>query len=434
MKTGIRDKPLVALLVLLLLVRLAMVACYPVFTARLQEWAWSNNDGYETIAINWLADGVFAMERGVPTAVRLPLYPALIATCYGLAGRAVPILVMLVQAVLSTATGLLLYRMTERLFGRRAAIITIGLFILHPQANNFVFRCATETLFCFLVSGLLYATVRFLQTGERHVILLGGAALGLSLLVRETLAPLALLAMVLLAATAGIRPLRFSPRVTRDLVLAFTVAALITAPWIVRNAAHTGKLPVFQTWVGHPLFQGTHVSRHLARARRGETSITALDLEALEIIRRQTASRASDLPPAAGPIRRELADDDVARRMAYAEWRRDPRAFAGRFLRNLLLAPVQQMTRRSTLMLMVWNWPLLVLSLIGAGWSLLVCRTAFRYALPVIIVFGYLLAVHAAVWPQARYIMPGLLPFSAFAGFALARLMESATSRGHSDD
>ena len=40
------------------------------------------------------------------------------------------------------------------------------------------------------------------------------------------------------------------------------------------------------------------------------------------------------------------------------------------------------------------------------------------------VVFFYLLGVHAIVWPQARYILPGLVPMMAFAGVALARMLD----------
>lgn len=65
-------------------------------------------------------------------------------------------MVMIVQALLSTAAGYLLFRMTENLFGRASAVAVMILYIFHPQASNFVFRCATETLFAFLVMLLLY--------------------------------------------------------------------------------------------------------------------------------------------------------------------------------------------------------------------------------------------------------------------------------------
>jgi hypothetical protein len=160
---------------LLVAVRVAMIVAQPFLTARVPEWAWANNDGYDTIAIHWVETGTYALERDVPTAIRLPLYPALIAAAYRVGGAAYPWLVMGMQAALSIWTGWLLFRMAAGLFGRRSGLIALALFIFHPQVNHFIFRCATETLFIFLVVGLAHEAVLFLRTrAPRHLI--GAAA------------------------------------------------------------------------------------------------------------------------------------------------------------------------------------------------------------------------------------------------------------------
>lgn len=84
------DGTMLLLVAALLLMRLSMVAGYPFFCRVMPEWAWTNNDGYDAIAVNWVETGIFALETGIPTAARLPAYPALIAVCYALSGAACP--------------------------------------------------------------------------------------------------------------------------------------------------------------------------------------------------------------------------------------------------------------------------------------------------------------------------------------------------------
>ncbi len=421
--TGVHDRMVVIVLALLLVVRLSMVAAYPWLTRMMPEWAWSNNDGYDAIAVNWVGTGTYALHSGVPTASRLPAYPLLIAAAYVAGGALYPLVVMIVQALLSTATGVLLFRMTNDLFGRVAAIATTLLFILHPQANIFVFRCATETLFSFLVMALLFSAVRYVQAPRLSSLAWASMWFGVSLLTRQTLAPWAAVCvpLLLLWPSAGRSGFRVRWRHT---AVAVVVAVLILTPWTARNFVRSGYAPVLQTWVGQPLFQGMHVSFHLREFLRGDRTITELDMEALSLIRKNTARdlRGHGVPDRR-PIAREVVADRHARRLAREEAQSDPLRFIGCSLRNVFLAPVLQMTWRSTIILMLWNWPLLIL----AGWGAIgcVCRSpgVFRQALPVVVLFVYTLGVHAMIWPQARYILPALLPFSAFAGLAVSQVV-----------
>lgn len=428
------DRTMFVVLSVLLVVRLAMVALYPFLCKVMPEWAWSNNDGYDAIAINWVRTGTFSLQPGIPTASRLPLYPALIAACYAIGGVRFPLVVMVIQAFLSTATGYLLFRMTRTLFGRAAAIAATVLFVLHPQANNFVFRCATETLFAFLVMALLYSVVQYVQTRRPAALYRAAVWLALSLLTRQTLAPLAAgcAPFLLLWSVSGRPRLRPNPR---HVAAAIAVAALILTPWIVRNYAQSGYAPILQTWVGQPLFQGTYVSRHLSKFLRGEQTVSDLDMNALSVLREKTDEFLSEQSlHDSRPIAREVLADRYARTLVRTELRADPGRFLGLVLRNLVLAPVLQMTWKSTILLMVWNWPLLIVASVGAVWCFCTQRKVFLSALPVSVLFCYVLGVHAVVWPQARYIMPVLVPFSAFAGMALARIFSRHTTTDSVED
>lgn len=404
----------------LLLVRLGMVLAYPGVVRAMPQWEWSNNDGYDLIAVQWVDTGTFGFAPDVPTAARLPLYPALIALGYRIAGDHYPAAVMVIQALLSVITGWLLWRLADRLFDRRVAAICLGLFILNPHANNFVFRCATETVFVFLVTGWLEATTRMLRSGRFVDAAVAAVWLGLALLTRQTLVPLAALGLVLLVFRA-----RFTSAPGRRLLHLCGVSlvlASLTGPWLARNHARSGSFPVFQTWVGAPMFQGVYVSRNLDEFLRRHKTVSELDIEADRILRGETELFLAGHAGFARPIAREVMADRYARDLATSALAENPGRTAGQVLRNVVLAPVLQLTWRSTHVLMAWNYPLLLLAAIGGVACFRSDRSRFLAATPILFVFGYLLLVHSIVWPQARYILPGLVPLTVFSAHGLATL------------
>lgn len=420
------DRILALLLILCLLVRLAAVFAYPCIVRFMPAWEWSNNDGYDAIAAHWVDTGTFALERGVPTAARLPLYPLLIAACYAVFGSGYPAAVMILQALLSVLTGFLLYRLADSVFGRRTAHVALALFILHPQVNNFIFRCATETLYTLIVTGLVYALVRAFRHRRPRLYAEAALWLGLSLLTRQTLAPVAWILPLLpffTPCSVGSKSRSCAHRAHTTLIV-LTVLALVLAPWLMRNYRLSGRRSVLQTWVGQPLYQGAYTSIHMNEFFKGEKTISDLDQEALAKIRMKTAAWLNAQPAGLRPVEREAIADRFARKEARALMRTDPGGWILRFLRNLLLAPFIQMTWKSSAVLLLWNIPLLLLSCAGLiRWLRSAPPNVFD-VLPIVILFLYFWAVHAAVWPQARYLLPALIPFSALAGYTIAGIFK----------
>jgi len=410
---------LVLLIVLLLAVRLVVVwIVYPYAAAHKPEWRWSNNDGYDRIALNWVETGVYGLEQGVPTAQRLPLYPAYLAACCMLAGRGYAELAMIGQVAMSVMTGLYLYRLGARLFTRRVAALALLVFILHLQVNNFVFRCATETLFILLTVGFVYHTTVLRSAMQWRDAWLAGFYSGLAMLTRSTLWLLLLIVPVVFLVDA-MRHRRGRMDITR-VVLVLLLPVIIQMPWLMRNARQSGMFPVYHTWVGHPFYQGSYVVSNIGSFLQRRISVADLDQAGLLELR-ESREYGQCMRESEGmrPVAREVLADRCAREMAIRRvsgygWRLIPLAVTG-----MLAAPALQMTWTSTLVLAVVNFPLIAAGLagalllwkrnpgtLGAGWIVLAT-------------FAYGWVVHAAVWPQARYVLPMLVPFLVYAGYCL---------------
>jgi len=401
---------------------------YPLARQAVPTWDWSHNDGYDALAINWAETGTFGPQEGIPTATRLPLYPAVLALCRLLSGEDHFRLAMVIQAVLSVVTGIYLYRLTQILFGKRAAIATSILFVIHPQVNNFVFRCATETTFLFFVTALLYHSVLFYRNTRMRDAIFAGLYLGAAMMTRPSLAlfPFVVLPPIMLRRLRDGR----GREAAMSTLMMLAVALLIMGPWLTRNFIRSGHFPVLQTWIGRPLYQGRYVTVHLYRFFGREKTVAELDYIGLVKISRPVKRYLRELEKEdLSPIAREVLSDRYARRLALRSLVRAGPRFLLYYLRNLLLAPVLQMTWRSTIALMIWNWPLLLFSAAGVWHCYRRKRDTLFATWPVTGTFLCFLSVHALIWPQARYIMPALIPFSAFAGLFLAQLFDRFPSR-----
>ncbi|GIU86029.1 MAG: hypothetical protein KatS3mg009_0544 [Acidimicrobiia bacterium] len=198
----------------------------------------SDADSYFRIAAA-LADGrgfvqpvPFGFEH--PTAGRPPLYPAVVAPLFELFGAHVGV-AQAVNVLLGAATAVLAVAVGARI-GGRAAGLAAGLAVaLSPQLVANDVTTLGETLGCLLLLVVVLALA-----GGRTVA--GGAALGLLALTRAS-------AQWLVVALGAWVLWRLGWRHALRLAV---VAAVVVAPWVVRNAVQAGG-PVLVTTNGFNL-------------------------------------------------------------------------------------------------------------------------------------------------------------------------------------
>lgn len=228
----------------------------------------TSSDGYETIALSLLQRGEYALTPGVPTSLREPSFPLYIALVYSLFGVR-PWVIVLLNCLLSAATGWLLWLAGRRLFGELAALAAFAVFMVHPQAIYYCAYFFRETWLCFWFGVLLWSSLDWAApagdpAGERGAIV-GGLAATVFGMANSAVLPACGLSGVLLwlAAPAKERARRagfyFLP-----LLLAF-------GAWTVRNQRAQGVFVAGSTHGGEEFLQALVVPpEDLGTARQGE--------------------------------------------------------------------------------------------------------------------------------------------------------------------
>ncbi|MFO0810223.1 MAG: glycosyltransferase family 39 protein [Gemmataceae bacterium] len=191
---------------------------------------WDEKD-YDAIARTLVASGEFGFEPGQLVSLRPPLYPALVAVVYAVAGLGNFAAVRLLQILLSLATVGVVYALGATVASRRVALWAAGLCCFYPSLLGYNNLLLSETLFTLLLTGTCYCAVRAFQAGSVGWALAAGLALGLAALTRSVvwLTPPLLAGFLLL-----------TMRVSwgRRLVAAVALVAgfvVVVGPWSVRN-------------------------------------------------------------------------------------------------------------------------------------------------------------------------------------------------------
>jgi hypothetical protein len=203
---------------------------------------------YIELAWNWLKKGVYGFKVNgqlTPVDMRVPGYPAFIASIFSFAGNS-PRAVTIAQAVLDVATCFIVALIAARLAPegsrRRVALAALWLAALCPLTANYTAVVLTETLTIFLTAlgilvlletdlGVAGSSSRMAPLTNRW--LLGGIVVGFGTLVRpET--PLLLIAAGLVLAAKWRRRADW-PKLIRAGVLMGIGLILPLVPWATRN-------------------------------------------------------------------------------------------------------------------------------------------------------------------------------------------------------
>ena len=214
---------------------------------------------YRRYAEQLAAGDGYVLVNGEPTAYYPVGYPAALAALFTVVLRTplpddLALATGLFQLVLGVATIVLTYVVGRRLFDDRVGLIAAGIVAVFP---NLIFHTAvplTETLFIFLVMAALAVLLVPDWSEEQPTtwrLIAFGVLVGMSMLVRPIsllLLPAALVAWLV----AGVGTRRALFRVAA----AALAAALVIAPWTVRNLVVMDAPVVISTNLGDNLCIG----------------------------------------------------------------------------------------------------------------------------------------------------------------------------------
>lgn len=252
-----------------LIIIIAVIARAGVLVAFPQHFAFSEPGGvihgsaaYDEYALNLLETGVYGREAGLPDAGLPPLYSYLLAIVYGVFGRhylAVAVLHMLLDA-LSIA---LLYDICRRLLphphqrGESVGALAGLFFALYPYLIFQNLTLNDTALWILLLQLFLWLLIQLREraTLDRGTLLLAiaaGLTLGVSVLARALLPPLAILAALsfLLMLSARDTLLRLLP--------VALVSLLVPLPWLIRGYQIYGGFVPIALNSGENVFQGNN--------------------------------------------------------------------------------------------------------------------------------------------------------------------------------
>jgi 4-amino-4-deoxy-L-arabinose transferase-like glycosyltransferase len=249
--------PLVVLLLAGAVVRLALWTHFEGLSPQI----WDEKD-YNRLAINLVEHGEFSLVPGVPISLRPPLYPAAVAGVYAAAGVENYQAVRLLQALLSLANVVLLYRLGTAVASRKVALWLAGLYCFYPSLLGYNNLLLTEVLFTFLLCAACLMVTLALQRDSLVRLGFAGVLLGLATLTRSVLwlfPPV--LALFLLLAWRGNWARRLLAVGT-----ALAAFALTLAPWAIRNTRLEKTFVVVDTMGGRNFMTGNYRYTPLRRS------------------------------------------------------------------------------------------------------------------------------------------------------------------------
>lgn len=369
---------------------------------------------YSTIARNIASRGEFSFTPGKPTAIRPPLYPALLAP-FAMATPRSWRLARAGQAIIDTATIFLIYLFALGAFeSERDALAAALLYALHPVFIAYTACILTESLFICLWMAALCLFVRAVKPGAKlRYAAVAGITMGVATLCRPNFMffPPGLAAMTLLYR-------KDRAKLAGRLALILAACWLSTTPWTWRNKMILGSWGPVAVGGGAALWSGA------------QDATTREVMDRIPVIQAEAAAGRNEFEADAEMYR--LAKE-AYRRNAVSVLMRIPRRFASLWLTSHSSVvgvdePVSAYRERGAWGMIavraaMWLFHLAILSLgvLGVirvaktGWTT-ECNLAFAA------IGYYSLHVLTGYW-TARYHLPALAVLLVFAAPQASRLI-----------
>jgi len=224
-------KTLIAVFAVALVVRLAVAW---------KSAEWSNPEAYEygIIATHLVRGEGFRCPLlflpSVVTCVKPPLYPFFLAAMIKVFGDSAAAVVIILQIIASALACPLLVELGEFFFRRRAALLGGFFLAFYPHAAYYAKNIQPQTFSILVLLGIVYLTAGISVAGVTRRRILGlGVLYGIAALLETTLCAFFPVSLWVVWRHRGNETVRSG---VVNMALLAGMAALVIAPWSVRNA------------------------------------------------------------------------------------------------------------------------------------------------------------------------------------------------------
>ena len=212
-------------------------------------------DRYDMIAENLVnGNGYRVYADTSETMLRSPGFVLILAAIFALFGKTL-LVVQFVQFLMSAATAAMVYLISQRLLSfPRVSLAAAALVLVHPVLMMSDTRGGTDTTLAFCLTATLWLLFRAIDTRRWVDFGLTGLVLGYTMLVKASVALIfpAIFLFLAWSSTSGAQ-LR---TLIRNFAITGALAALVMAPWVIRNFELSGEFVPTMTAGPMAMFQG----------------------------------------------------------------------------------------------------------------------------------------------------------------------------------
>jgi 4-amino-4-deoxy-L-arabinose transferase-like glycosyltransferase len=227
-------------------------------------------EDYQGLAIRLATTGAYSSASGELISLRPPLYAAIVAATYRVAGLQNDDAVRAIQACASLLTALFAYRMGLLVYSRRVALWAAAITCFYPALLAYPNVLLSETWFTFFAIGFAWLLLEGVHRERIGLLLAAGIFLGLAALTRSImLLFVPPMAMYLLWAFPGTWRRR-----TLAAVAPVCVFTLVIAPWAVRNTRLQETFTLIDVMGGRNAMMGNYEFTPTERSWATITDVT----------------------------------------------------------------------------------------------------------------------------------------------------------------
>jgi len=222
---------------------------------------WDERD-YDTLAVNLVRHGEYGFEPGIKTSIRPPLYPALLAAVYSVAGERNYLAVRALQAVLSGGLVVVVFFLARGMYDQRTGVVAAAICALYPSLVAASGLVLTETLFTLLLCSSCLVMHGYLTRGGVGRLVVFGILVGLAAQTRSVMWLFVPVLAVFLVAGDVQHSL---PRRFVHAAVALAAMLAVMAPWAIRNTRLQETFTGIDVMGGRNFMMGNYEHTPLAR-------------------------------------------------------------------------------------------------------------------------------------------------------------------------